>query len=1126
MRHLFSSLAIVTIATVSGTLPAIAAGSFTVSSGTTTTTAQTLTGTQAGTIASGGTLATSGSSVTLGAATGSGIVLDNEGTISSSTKRGIDTSGASGTLTVINNGTINTYDDGFRLNDAFTNGLLNLTNTGTITSATGQGLDFDTAIDPTAVVNINNSGTIETGAGGSDAVRLGGGTITLTNSGTIESDASGKRAIKFDTDSNVETLRSLTIDNLAGGSITSDDDAIKIDGDPASTSTANIAITNAGTIKSSVGQGIDLGDLVSTGLAISITNQATGLITSADNDAIAAGMNTTVYNYGQIISNYTTTSADAQNYDGVKFDGTSGTVINYAGGIISGAYHGIKASGLTDNVAVTNYGSITGRNGSGVNSNGTGSVVNYGTITGEFDPAASFGDGDGIDIDHIGTITNYGTIQALGSKGIKPGETTLSTSEGIAIGGGVITNGSAAERTALISGANNGILADDSNGGSVFGALTVTNYGTIKGLNGYGVRVVNDAGYSTTITNYGTISGTTYAVEMGDGNDLFTYEAGSAVNGAVLAQGGTDTLRLGETAGTFDLSLLGDSATYQGFEALDLAGNSSWTVTGSSDFSGTTTVTNAVLNLDNASLASSAFQVRGNGAVLAGNGTVGTTTIGSGTTLSPTGASGRITVEGDLALESGSTYAVDISNDGKSGMVSVDGSALLAGGSALKVNAVDGSQTGLAYKAGRAYTVVSASGGVTGAFTTVSDNFAYLDAALSYDADNVYVTLARNVSFPFSALASTPNQKAVANAVDAMGSGTLFDAVLALPDGEPAAAFDALSGEVHGAITNSMLDRSRLFSNAIEDRMRSTFDGVGSGLNSTAVAAYGDDGIGSILGDDRKQPSHFWISGLGGWSRYDGDSGSHDLDVNGGGVSFGADQLTDNGWRLGLAGGYERDNFSQDDLNSNGDSDTYRIAAYGGQQLGPLGLRFGGAYGWSSINTDRSVSFSGFSDNLHADYDARTAQAFAEAGWRVDRDLWHVEPFANLAFINVNTDGFTERGGAAALTVDGESQDQWQTTIGARIDRDIAINGVLGKVSANVGWQHVLGDIRSNTTMAFAGGDSFGISSIDIARDSALIGLGLQFEAGKASTVSLNYSGQFNKNGSDGAISGTLNVKF
>ncbi|WP_163071519.1 autotransporter outer membrane beta-barrel domain-containing protein, partial [Acinetobacter baumannii] len=77
------------------------------------------------------------------------------------------------------------------------------------------------------------------------------------------------------------------------------------------------------------------------------------------------------------------------------------------------------------------------------------------------------------------------------------------------------------------------------------------------------------------------------------------------------------------------------------------------------------------------------------------------------------------------------------------------------------------------------------------------------------------------------------------------------------------------------------------------------------------------------------------------------------------------------------------------------------------------------AYAWHDIGASRSIAFAGFADTLKSHYGARTAQAFGELGYRVRAGQLAFEPFANLAHVDVATDGFTETGGPAALSARG-----------------------------------------------------------------------------------------------------------
>ena len=94
---------------------------------------------------------------------------------------------------------------------------------------------------------------------------------------------------------------------------------------------------------------------------------------------------------------------------------------------------------------------------------------------------------------------------------------------------------------------------------------------------------------------------------------------------------------------------------------------------------------------------------------------------------------------------------------GQGDRINVGGAAAIQGGT-VQVLAAAGS-----YANSTTYTIVRATGGVSGVYAGVTSNFAFLTPTLSYDANDVYLTLAlpSQNAFTPSFLALTPNQKAV-----------------------------------------------------------------------------------------------------------------------------------------------------------------------------------------------------------------------------------------------------------------------------------------------------------------------------------------------------------------------------
>ncbi|MEP9356777.1 autotransporter domain-containing protein [Xanthobacter sp. KR7-65] len=1114
---------------------------------------QTVSGSDTGTIADGQTLNGGGSPAIQWngpASDAPGVVITNDGTVTS-TGRAIDTTNSvTGQFTLTNTGTVTSKDDAFRINGTLADGTVIVSNSGTISSQTGQAFDFDKATAATAVISVNNSGAIT--SAGADAIRIGGGTVDIVNSGTIETTSDGKRAIKMDNAASYDTLQSFTLTNLVGGVVSGTDDGIKISSNPDSPAAPAIRISNSGTIRSTGdGQAIDFGDITSQYIDVRIDNAATGVITAANNDAIQVTNGVTISNYGTISSFYAAGTADTQNNSAIKIEGDelgqpiTLKVNNYEGGVISGAYHGIKASGEADFLDVTNFSLIEGRNGSGVNSNGTGHLVNAGTITGTFDPAASFGDGDGVDFDQAATIINYGTIQGLGSKGIKPGETKPSTSEGIAIGGGSIVNGSLSVRSALISGANNGILADDSNGGDAFAALTVYNYGTIQGLDGYGIRYVNsgaDPAKSLTIYNFGLISGTTYAAQMGGGADTFVLAASSAVSGIVDAEGGYDTLVLG-TANkgvNFDVGLLGDASTYRNFERLTGAAETFTTLSGTSSFAGEIVFDQAGLVLNGASLANASLSLSGTvlvPAALYGWGTVGSLAVSGNAFVAPEAADsafGTLTVVGNASI--GGTYRVDVDADGQSDLIAVGGATTIANGAAVSM---DGE---LAW--GRRYTILTSDGGISGSFATLDVStpidYLFIEPTLSQDTTSIYLSLERN-GVAFASYAATPNQRSVAGALERIGAGSqayssaLYSAFVTQTDGaKPTLALSQLSGGIFATLPGQMTTENMLVNDLILGRLRQASYAGATGaqvaLGSGGPALSYADGKGSSANAFKglKAPSAGpvwtgWAQGYGQWLSSSGNGNAVAADTNVGGVLIGADVAFANSV-LGVAAGYSSSSTSADTASA--DTETWRIAAYGGTSFDALKLRAGGTYGWSSIDTSRFVALTG--ESPKASYDGTAGNLFAEAGYTFAFGAVALEPFAAVGWTKVDLGSFVESNApVAGLVSSGTAFDTTYSTLGLRVATSFTAAGATVTPHASAGWRHAFGDVTPAAVLTFIDtGTAFGIDGLPIAEDSFVGTAGLDIAFTGGAMLSLAYEGMAGDGASYNAGKATLSMKF
>lgn len=503
--------------------------------------------------------------------------------------------------------------------------------------------------------------------------------------------------------------------------------------------------------------------------------------------------------------------------------------------------------------------------------------------------------------------------------------------------------------------------------------------------------------------------------------------------------------------------------------------------------------------------------------ILMGDGTVGTTAVNSGATVAPGSSLGTLSVDGYIRFFGGSTYLVDVNNQGQSDLIDVSGAAYLDGG-AVRVIAGTGN-----YAAETRYIILTADGGVTGTYTDgVTSNLAFLDPSLSYDDNNVYLTMTRNGT-TFENVGQTRNQIATGGGVESLGEGnTVYDAVLNLSAEQARYAFDQLSGEIHASAKTTLIEDSRFLRSAVNDRLRAAFDDVGA---SGSAVTY-ENGVPRPVAANTDGFA-VWGQGFGSWGHTSGDGNAARLNRTTGGFFVGADAPVFDTWRFGAVAGFSQTSFDTKDRHSSGSSDNYHVGLYGGTAWGDLAFRSGAAYTWHDISTSRSVAFPGFSESLKGDYDAGTAQVFGELAYGFNFGATRFEPFANLAYVNLHTDGFRETGGAAALTSGSSNTDITFTTLGLRGSTTFDLNGASVTTKGMVGWRHAFDDVTPTSTNRFVGGgNAFTVAGVPVARDSAVIEVGLDYALTPSAVIGVTYGGQFGSGIVDQSFKASFSAKF
>lgn len=629
---------------------------------------------------------------------------------------------------------------------------------------------------------------------------------------------------------------------------------------------------------------------------------------------------------------------------------------------------------------------------------------------------------------------------------------------------------------------------------------------------GFGGAVFVQEGGTLIIKGSGTMGGG--SVTGGTG-----YQNGQAAGSGIFLQNATVEFSpaAGETQTIVDVIAddTGNGPSTGG--KVNKSGAGLLVLAGENTNSGATTVSAGELRVTGA-IANSAVTVEYL-ATLSGSGEVGSVLAESGSFVSPgNGTVGTLTVAGAYDQQSGASYVVDFGPGGTSDLIEVDGTATLAGGAKIVIGNV-----GATFAPGQRYTVLHAAGGLSGEFEVPALS-AFLGLADSYDYVFNYVYLDVVQTRDLADAGRTRNQIATAAALDGLAPGNdIVDALLLLPDDQAArAAFDALSGEIHASAKTVLIEDSRFVRDAMGARLRASF---GASVNDAqAVMALDANAMPMAVAADHAGPA-FWTQGFGSWGSTNGDGNAAAVDRSTGGMFGGLDRSFGD-WRLGMLAGYSHTSFDVDDRAASGNSDNYHLGLYGGGQWGAFGLRAGAAYSWNDIETTRGASFTGFSERLKSDYDAGTFQAFGEVGYGVELGTARFEPFANLSFVNLDTDGYSESGGDAALRSDDSSTETTFTTLGLRAEAGFGIGSIDAAARGMIGWRHAFGDTLPRTAQAFSGGNDFTITGVEIAEDAAVVEAGFNFGLPTGATLGLSYTGQLAEDASDHGVKADLSLSF
>jgi autotransporter-associated beta strand protein len=631
---------------------------------------------------------------------------------------------------------------------------------------------------------------------------------------------------------------------------------------------------------------------------------------------------------------------------------------------------------------------------------------------------------------------------------------------------------------------------------------------TISGASGTGINVMSGSGLLTINANL-TLAGASNTITV---NNV----AGAVINGVV---GGTIGL------------------VKQGAGVL--------TLNGADTYTGPTMVNMGAL-IVNGSIAS-AVTVRP-GALIGGSGVIGGNLVNYGL-VSPGDAPGALTVNGNFSQSAGGTLLLRVGGlaAAQHDLLSVVGSASLAG--TLQLEQLNGFQL----HAGQKLTILTASGGVSGAFSTVASpypNGTLLGVGVIYLSNSAML---EGVQTPFLSIPhETPNQQAVAAALDASFLDPRNTGLITHLDNESISkvlndlnllAPSELTSIYQIAISQAKIQTANLQRRLEDVRAGSNgFSAAGFAMNGSSPGYSGPLGDGGLLqargpdGKDDKSgkmalapaPDNRWgvfVTGTGEWAEVGDTSNARGYDLTNAGFTLGVDYKVTDHFVIGLATGYDH---SSADLSNNG-----RVIVDGGK----LAL-YSSYFTGKGFYTDLSVEggYNGYETHRAAveglasgNDDGGELNLLFGTGydWKIGGLTFGPTGTFEYTYLGINS--FGERGSLAPLDFPSQHQESIRSAFGAKASCDWKIGSVVVRPELRAAWQHEYGDatLGIDSSLGNGAGPEFLVHGPATGRDSLLLSTGFAIQCSARCSTYVYYDGELARaNYHASSISGGFRFDF
>ena len=538
---------------------------------------------------------------------------------------------------------------------------------------------------------------------------------------------------------------------------------------------------------------------------------------------------------------------------------------------------------------------------------------------------------------------------------------------------------------------------------------------------------------------------------------------------------------------------------------------------------------------------------------LGGNGTIAGNVFVAGR-LAPGNSPGNLTISnGTLTQNASSITDIEI------GSLSVYDSIRVIGGGAsingtlnlIPYNTAPYNLTTIPYGS---YAILSASGNITGNFTSISINGTNSNITTNSTVRQIFTGSGSRQSFVYSgtsgsvlvapesytSVAVTQNQRNVAGALDSFITSTEVDkqTVSTALDRQTAeeypTSFNQIAPGFYESLTNMAIEQAFNQNQLLNQRTSSVRLGIAGfqamgGLSQPLL--YDKDGksaaqakTGPIVQNAMATNWNAWVLGTGMFSRTTSIANVQNYNNNAGGFLLGADYRWNENFVTGLYAGYE---FSEAKYagGSSTKGNTFNFGSYASYENDGYYADAVVGGGFTTYETQRAIKFSTIDRKAKADPNSGQFTAGVNFGkdWKADKFIFGPVIGAHYTFANIG--GFKESGADSLnLAIGQQDASSFRTTLGGRLAYNWDINKKITLIpEVRLSWMHEFMNNPRNITSKLDGGNgsSFNYETTAPYRDSANAAIGVTAQFNKTISSSVFYNVNF---GSQSYQSNTISI--